>query len=82
MKAVVLIDKLTKVIPNKYEAVRVMAKEARRINALLMRGAQADVNKKPTSIAMKRVLDGKVKYDYTEQDERREFGTEDEDEEE
>lgn len=62
---VVLIEKLTAVISNKYEAVRVVAKEARRINSLLIRGAQA-VDEKPTMMAMRRVMDAKVKFDYVE----------------
>jgi DNA-directed RNA polymerase omega subunit len=68
MQHVVLIEKLTDVIPNKYEAVRVIAKEARRINSLLIRGAQGEVEEKPTMMALKRVLDNKVKYDYAEPD--------------
>jgi DNA-directed RNA polymerase subunit K/omega len=66
MQHVVLIEKLTGVITNKYEAVRVIAKEARRINSLLIRGAQTEVEEKPTMMALKRVLDNKVKYDFTE----------------
>jgi DNA-directed RNA polymerase subunit K/omega len=65
MKDVVLIDKLTGVIPNKYEAVRVIAKEARRINSLLIRGAQA-IDEKPTMMALRRVLDNRVKFAYVE----------------
>ena len=66
MKDVVLIEKLTDVITNKYEAVRVIAKEARRINSLLIRGAQTEIEEKPTMMALRRLLDGKVKYDYIE----------------
>jgi DNA-directed RNA polymerase subunit K/omega len=66
MQHVVLIEKLTAVISNKYEAVRVMAKEARRINSLLIRGAQSEVEEKPTMMALKRVLDNRVKYDYVD----------------
>ncbi|MCK5407484.1 MAG: DNA-directed RNA polymerase subunit omega, partial [Candidatus Krumholzibacteria bacterium] len=51
MQNVVLIEKLTDVISNKYEAVRVIAKEARRINALLIRGAQGELEEKPTMMA-------------------------------
>lgn len=68
MQEVVLIEKLMEVIPNKYEAVRVIAKEARRINSLLIRGAQGEIEEKPTMMALKRVLDNKVKYDYVELD--------------
>jgi DNA-directed RNA polymerase subunit K/omega len=67
MKKVVLIDKLTEVVDNKYEAVRVMAKEARRINSLLIRGAHIEGDLKPTSVAMQRFLDQKVKFDYVEE---------------
>lgn len=66
MQNVVLIEKLTEVISNKYEAVRVIAKEARRINSLLIRGAQVEVEEKPTIMALRRVLDRRVKYDYVE----------------
>lgn len=68
MQHVVLIEKLMDVIPNKYEAVRVVAKEARRINALLIRGAQGEVDEKPTMMALRRVLENKVKYDFAEPD--------------
>jgi DNA-directed RNA polymerase subunit K/omega len=70
MKNVILIDKITEVIANKYEAVRVIAKEARRINSLLIRGAQGEVDVKPTMMALKRVLDNKVKYGFVEEDSR------------
>lgn len=66
MKDVVLIDKLTGVIPNKYEAVRVIAKEARRINSLLIRGAGGEIDEKPTMMALRRLLEGKVKHDYAD----------------
>ena len=65
MKNVVLIEKITAVVPNKYEAIRVIAKEARRINALLIHGA-AEVEEKPTMMAMRRLLDKKIKFDYVE----------------
>lgn len=67
VKDIILIDKLSKVVKNKYEAVRVMAKEARRINDLLVRGAQGEISVKPTSIAMKRLMDEKIKYQYGEE---------------
>ncbi len=66
MPSVVLIEKLTGIISNKYEAVRVIAKEARRINALLIRGAQGELEEKPTMMALRRVLDGRVKFGYAE----------------
>ncbi len=80
MKDVVLIDKLTKVVENKYEAVRVMAKEARRINDLLIRGAQGEISVKPTSIAMKRLMENKIKFQYVEETDKG-FRIDDEEEE-
>ena len=67
MKDVVLIPKLTEVISNKYEAVRVVAKEARRINSVLLRDAVGEVEEKPTMMALKRVLDRKVKYEFSDE---------------
>lgn len=58
-------EKILEKVPNRYEAIRVMAKEARRVNQLL-RKAGEEVEQKPTSIAMKRVVEGKVKFDYEE----------------
>lgn len=54
-----------KIIKNRYEAIRVMAKEARRVNTLI-RVSPEEVEDKPTTIAMNRVIDGKVKYEYEE----------------
>ncbi len=59
------LEKITEVIANRYEAVRVMAKEARRINTLIRLSGE-EIEEKPTSIAMKRLIDGKVKYIYAE----------------
>jgi DNA-directed RNA polymerase subunit K/omega len=59
------LEKITEVIANRYEAVRVMAKEARRINTLIRLSGE-EIEDKPTSIAMKRLIDGKVKYMYAE----------------
>jgi len=58
-------ERILEVIPNRYEAVRVMAKEARRIN-LLIHLAGEEIEEKPTTIAIKRLIDGKVKYAYEE----------------
>ena len=65
MKNVVIIEKITAVVPNKYEAIRVVAKEARRINTLLIHGA-GEVEEKPTMMAIRRLLDNKIKFDYVE----------------
>lgn len=61
-------EKILDVIPNRYEAVRVMAKEARRINAILV-SASEEIDEKPTTVAMKRVIGGKVKYAYEQREE-------------
>jgi DNA-directed RNA polymerase subunit K/omega len=66
IEKLVLIEKITEQINNRYEAVRVMAKEARRLNALIIRGAQADADFKPTTAAVQRVIDDKIKYEYVQ----------------
>jgi DNA-directed RNA polymerase omega subunit len=58
-------EKILEVIPNRYEAVRIMAKEARRINTLIRLSGE-EIEEKPTTIAIKRLIDGKVKYAYAE----------------
>jgi len=63
---VVLIEKVMAVIPNKYEAIRVAAKEARRINSLLIHGA-GELEEKPTMLAVQRLLENKVKFDYADE---------------
>jgi DNA-directed RNA polymerase subunit K/omega len=68
IEKLVLIEKITARIANRYEAVRVMAKEARRLNSLIVRGARADADFKPTSAALNRVIEDKVKYEYVERD--------------
>ncbi len=40
-----------------------MAREARRINTLIRMSGE-EIEEKPTSIAMKRLVDGKVKFTY------------------
>ena len=71
IEKLVLIEKITKVIGNRYEAVRVIAREARRLNSLIINGAQADPDFKPTSAAMQRVIQQKVKFEYTDQKEQK-----------
>jgi len=63
----VTIERILDVIPNRYEAVRIMAKEARRINTLIRLSGE-EIEEKPTTIAMRRLIDGKVKYIYGEQE--------------
>ena len=61
-------EKILDVIPNRYEAVRVMAKEARRINQILV-SAGEEIEEKPTTVAMNRVIGGKVKFAYEQREE-------------
>jgi DNA-directed RNA polymerase subunit K/omega len=61
-------QKVTDLIPNKFEAIRVAALEARRLNA---RARTLDVSLpgKITSLAIKRLLSGKVSwYDRRERE--------------
>ena len=57
------LEKIMEVVPNRYEAIRIMAKEAQRINRLLL-AANEELGEKPTTIAIKRLINGKVKYTY------------------
>lgn len=59
------LERILEIVPNRYEAVRIMAKEARRINILIHLSGE-DIEEKPTTIAMRRLVDGKVKYTYAE----------------
>lgn len=70
MKDIVIIDMLNKVMPNKYEAVRVMAKEARRINNVILHSEAKNVDAKPTSMALRRMLEQKIKFEYVEEEPR------------
>ena len=58
-----LMEKILETVPNRYEAIRVIAKEARRINAIIKRSGE-EIENKPTSIAINRLVEGKVKYSY------------------
>lgn len=55
-------------VPNRYEAIRITAKEARRVNNLIKLSGE-EIEEKPTTIAIKRLIEGKVKYAYAEQEE-------------
>jgi len=59
------LERILEIVPNRYEAVRIMAKEARRINILIHLSGE-EIEEKPTTIAMRRLVDGKVKYTYAE----------------
>ena len=58
-------EKILEQVSNRYEAIRIVAKEARRINALIKMSGE-EIEEKPTSIAIKRLIEGKVKYAYAE----------------
>ena len=62
-------EKILETIDNRYEAIRVIAKEARRINTLIRLSGE-EFDEKPTTIAINRTIDGKVKYAYEEQEEQ------------
>jgi DNA-directed RNA polymerase subunit K/omega len=70
MRDIVIIDQLNKVTNNKYEAVRVMAKEARRINSVILHSEVKNVDAKPTSMAMRRMLEQKIKFEYVKEEKR------------
>jgi DNA-directed RNA polymerase subunit K/omega len=62
------IDELERVlteIDNRYEAIRVIAREARNINNILRFSGQ-ELEEKPTTVAVKRLIDGKLEYRYVE----------------
>ncbi|UCF04000.1 MAG: DNA-directed RNA polymerase subunit omega [bacterium] len=61
-------EKILEKIANRYEAIRVMAREARRINTVIRLSGE-EIEGKPTSLAMRRVIEGKVKYEYESQGE-------------
>ena len=60
-------EKILEKIDNRYEAIRVIAKEARRINTLIRLSGE-EFDEKPTTIAVKRTIDGKVKYTYEQEE--------------
>jgi len=66
IEKLVVIEEIMKKVDNRYEAVRVIAREARRLNALVIRGAEVDPDFKPTSTAMRRLIEDKVQYEFVE----------------
>jgi DNA-directed RNA polymerase omega subunit len=62
-------EKILETIDNRYEAIRVIAKEARRINTIIRLSGE-EFDEKPTTIAIRRTIAGKVKYKYEEQEEQ------------
>ncbi len=64
----VIMERVTQKIANRYEAVRVVAREARRLNSLVIRGAEPEPDFKPTSTAVKRLINGKITYQFVEEE--------------
>lgn len=58
------VEELWEIAPNKYEAIVVVAKEARRI-ARWARERGIKLPKRTTTMAIERFLEGKVKYKMT-----------------
>jgi len=58
-----LMEEVLKTVDNRYEMIKVVALEAKRINTIIRLSGE-EVREKPTTIALKRVIDGKVKYEY------------------
>ncbi|MDH4038071.1 MAG: DNA-directed RNA polymerase subunit omega [Candidatus Krumholzibacteria bacterium] len=68
IEKLVIIEKIAGRATNRYEAVRVMAREARRLNSLVIRGAEPEPDFKPTSTAVKRMINGKIAWTYAEEE--------------
>jgi DNA-directed RNA polymerase omega subunit len=67
---VVPIEKLLERIPNRYEAIIVAAREAQRLNPIY-RSKGESPPKKITTIALERVIEGKVQFNYFKRESRR-----------
>ena len=61
-------EDITRNVDNRYEAVRVLSKEARRINDAI-KFAEGEIDEKPTTIAINRLVEGKVKFGYEKTEE-------------
>jgi DNA-directed RNA polymerase subunit K/omega len=62
-------ERILEQVDNRYEAIRVIAKEARRINTLIRLSGE-ELEEKPTTIAVSRTIEGKVKYNYEHEEEQ------------
>ena len=65
--AYVPVEKVTKVVVNKYEAVVVAAREARKINSVMRMVGRDESKDKVTTRALKRVGRGDVDYVYIDE---------------
>lgn len=59
------LEKVLEGIDNRYEAIRVIAREARNINNILRFSGQ-ELEEKPTTLALRRLIEGKLEYRYVE----------------
>ena len=62
------LELILKQIDNRYEAIRVIAREARNINNIVRFSGQ-EVDGKPTTLAVNRLIDGKLEYRYVDAEE-------------
>lgn len=58
-------EQILRGIDNRYEAIRVIAREARNINNILRFSGQ-ELEDKPTTLAVNRLIEGKLEYRYVE----------------
>ena len=61
------LHKIVSVVDNKYKAIVLVAKEARRLNVLLKENADA-LSEKPTVVAIRKLLKGKIQYKEEEEE--------------
>jgi len=64
--AVTPLDKISSVVDNKYKAIVVVAKEARRLNKLLREKGET-LSEKPTIAAIRKLLRGELQYKEEEE---------------
>jgi DNA-directed RNA polymerase omega subunit len=60
------LHKIVSVVDNKYKAIVLVAKEARRLNALLKEKPDA-LSEKPTVVAIRKLLNGEIHYKEEEE---------------
>jgi DNA-directed RNA polymerase omega subunit len=61
------LHKIVSVVDNKYKAIVLVAKEARRLNALLKEKPDA-LSEKPTVVAIRKLLNGEIHYKEEEEE--------------
>jgi len=58
-------EKIASIVDNKYKAIVIVAKEARRLNKVLKENPEA-IKEKPVIYAIKELLQGRLKYQEEE----------------